>query len=373
MKILIDIGHPAHVHYFRNFIKIMEKNGHKFLIIAKNRSIVPYLLKYYNIPFILRKNYPKNIFGKFFQIIFTDLFVIKEVKKFKADLLLGFSGTHVSHAGVILNIPSIIFDDTDNANLAHASYKNFASSILTPTCFKKKFGKKQIYFNSFMELCYLHPKYYKPDSSILNLIGIKKDEKYVIIRFVSWNSNHDLGHKGISQKNKLKIVKEFSKYARVFISSEKNLPKELKKYEIKFPPEKIHDALAYSNLLFGESATMASECACLGVPSIYHDSIGRGYTEEEEKKYGLVFNFSETNKDQDLSIKKGIDILNDKNSTKNYKKKRNKILDDKIDVTAFMIWFVENYPKSKKLMNENPNYQLKFKEMSKSVKKRLYF
>jgi len=27
MKILIDIGHPAHVHYFRNFIKMMESNG----------------------------------------------------------------------------------------------------------------------------------------------------------------------------------------------------------------------------------------------------------------------------------------------------------------------------------------------------------
>jgi predicted glycosyltransferase len=25
MRILIDINHPAHVHYFRNFIKIMVK------------------------------------------------------------------------------------------------------------------------------------------------------------------------------------------------------------------------------------------------------------------------------------------------------------------------------------------------------------
>ena len=37
------------------------------------------------------------------------------------------------------------------------------------------------------------------------------------------------------------------------------------------------------------------------------------------------------------------------------------LLDDKIDVTSFLVWFVENYPKSFQLMNENPDYQLKFK------------
>ena len=39
MKILIDINHPAHVHYFKNFIKIMEKKGHEFLIISRNKEI----------------------------------------------------------------------------------------------------------------------------------------------------------------------------------------------------------------------------------------------------------------------------------------------------------------------------------------------
>jgi predicted glycosyltransferase len=46
MKILIDIGHPAHVHYFRNFIKLMEQKGHSFLIIAKNHNITYKLLRH---------------------------------------------------------------------------------------------------------------------------------------------------------------------------------------------------------------------------------------------------------------------------------------------------------------------------------------
>jgi hypothetical protein len=34
---------------------------------------------------------------------------------------------------------------------------------------------------------------------------------------------------------------------------------------------------------------------------------------------------------------------------------------EKIDVTAFMVWLIKNYPESIKIMKKNPNYQLNFK------------
>ena len=42
-------------------------------------------------------------------------------------------------------------------------------------------------------------------------------------------------------------------------------------------------------------------------------------------------------------------------------KKRQNMLNDKIDVTAFMVWFVENYPESEKTIKKNPDYQYRFK------------
>ena len=36
------------------------------------------------------------------------------------------------------------------------------------------------------------------------------------------------------------------------------------------------------------------------------------------------------------------------------------MLSEKIDVTAFMVWFVENYPESVEIMKKNPDYQLRF-------------
>jgi hypothetical protein len=37
------------------------------------------------------------------------------------------------------------------------------------------------------------------------------------------------------------------------------------------------------------------------------------------------------------------------------------MLKQTIDVTAFMVWFVENYPASVKIMEENPEYQERFR------------
>jgi uncharacterized protein len=123
-------------------------------------------------------------------------------------------------------------------------------------------SRKVIKYAGYHELAYLHPKRFTPDKTVLQELGVNENEKFVIMRFVSWNATHDVGHKGISFENKLRAIKEFSKYAKVFISSESELPNELKKYKINIEPNRIHDAIAFSSLLFGESATMVSEAVC---------------------------------------------------------------------------------------------------------------
>ena len=44
-----------------------------------------------------------------------------------------------------------------------------------------------------------------------------------------------------------------------------------------------------------------------------------------------------------------------------WREKRRSLLEDKIDVTAFLVWFIENYPESVSIMKENPDYQMRFK------------
>jgi len=45
MRILVLIGHPAHVHNFRHFISEMEKRGHVLKVLAVEKDISLKLLK----------------------------------------------------------------------------------------------------------------------------------------------------------------------------------------------------------------------------------------------------------------------------------------------------------------------------------------
>jgi predicted glycosyltransferase len=362
MRILFSVNHPAHVHLFKNTIRAFENKGYKIKIVAKNKEITHQLLNELNLKYERIGQEQGNLIRKGLDLLKTDFQLLKIVKKFKPDILVSTGSPSVAHVGKITRTPSIAFGDTDNAIISAWFVVPFTDTICTPSCFSIDFSrKKHIRYNGYHELAYLHPNRFKPDPSILNELSIKKDEKYIIIRFVSWTASHDIGHSGLSLEIKRKAVKEFSKYAKVFISSEIELPEDLKKYQIKIPPKKMHDALAFASLLYGESATMASECACLGIPAIFHDNDGRSYTDEEEKEYGLVFNYSESLKDQKRSIQKGIELLQTPNLKQEWQKRLKKILDDKIDVTAFMVWFIYNYPASVKIMKENPDYQNKFK------------
>ena len=128
------------------------------------------------------------------------------------------------------------------------------------------------------------------------------------------------------------------KHGRVIITSESSLPKDFEKYRMAIPPEKIHDLLYYADMYIGEGATMASEAAILGTPSIYVNTLKLGYLEELEKKYGLVFNIPDPKK----AIKKIEELLKQKNLKKEWKNKTKKMLKDKIDVTKWIINFIEN-------------------------------
>jgi len=343
MNILIDINHPAHVHYFRNFYKIMKQKGHKVFFVARQKEITHKLLELYNIPYFDRGTGKDGAIGKFLYLVYANIKLIKLSIKLKPDIFINFLHPYPSQTAFVLGKPSLVFSDTEHATLHHKLTVPFATKIFTPACYRIDLGEKQFRFNGFMELSYLHPKYFNPDSSILKILGVGEGEKFVIVRFVSWAAAHDFGHSGMSMDNKRKAIKEMAKYAKVFITSEKDLPKDLEEYKINIPFDKIHDALYYSCLLFGESATMASEAAVLGTPSIFMDNDGRGYTDEQEKKYGLVHNFTESEADQNAAINKAVDILKSNNRKINYKKIREKLLEDSVDTTELMIEEVLKY------------------------------
>jgi hypothetical protein len=60
-------------------------------------------------------------------------------------------------------------------------------------------------------------------------------------------------------------------------------------------------------------------------------------------------------------MKKLNDLLQTVNLKELIQLRCKRFLSKKIDITAFMVWFIENYPVSVKILKENPDYQLGFK------------
>ena len=90
MKIFLDIGHPAHVHYFRKSIKILQEKGHEFLITARNKDVTIQLLDHYKIDYYNRGKGHGNIIGKILYLLKTNFMFSSQRLNLKGPVPIGF-------------------------------------------------------------------------------------------------------------------------------------------------------------------------------------------------------------------------------------------------------------------------------------------
>jgi hypothetical protein len=341
MKLIIDISHPAHYHFFKNAISGFKKAGHSVMIVSRDKDFTLELLDSAGLEHVCLSKHTPGILGLAAEMWIHEKGLFREIKKFHPDALLQIGGTFIVHVGKLTGTPSIVFYDTENATLSNAITYPFADVICTPAAYKGDLGPKQVRYKGYQELAYLHPNRFTPDAHILGEAGLEKDEPFSLIRFVGWSSSHDISASGFSAKGKLRLVEELLRFGKVFISSEAPLPVELEKYSVTIRKSKIHHLMAFASLYIGESATMASESAMLGTPAIFVSPVGRGYTDEEQKKYGLVIHYADI--DENQAIDKAKQLLSTEGSRKEWQTKRQKMLSEKIDVLPWIIEFVEKF------------------------------
>ena len=360
MNILIDIGHPAHVHLTKYFAHEMETKGHRVLFTCRHKEFVIQLMEAERFRYLsFGKKYTTTAM-KLWGLVKFDWKMLMSSLRFNPDIFVSHGSMYAAQVAALLRKPHISFEDTYNMEQIRL-YRPFTDMILTGNYVHPLISStKEFRMAGFHALAYLHPNRFTSDEAVLKELGVKKGEKYVVIRFVAWNASHDVGHQGMSTENKMKAVREFAKLSKVFISSEDELPSELDEYRLPTKPERIHDVIAFASLVFGESSTMSEEAAMLGVPSIYIDNDSRYYTKHLEQDYQLMYNLTESEEDQLKAIQIGLDILK-QDDTQKWHERKEIMLRDKIDVTAFLVWLVENYPESKRILKEHPEYQYNFK------------
>ena len=361
MNILMDIAHPAHVHLLRNtYFELVEK-GHNVFVTVKDIPAAIILLDRYQIPYIYLGGKRDSLLGKAILQFKYNFTIWKLVVAEKIDI--GFcSSMTIAHISRISRMKSVLLDDDDDeVEPLYVKYAHpYANTILSPDCLKRK-SSKTIYYSGYHELAYLYPSRFSPDLKVLSDIGLKESDTYYLLRFNAFKAHHDSGVKGLSPDDKRKLIQTLEKTGRVFITTESEIDEEFRKYQLKVSPEKVHSLIYYASMLIGDSQTMTSEAAVLGTPAIRCNTfVGRiSYLEEEEHKYGLTYGFRPENSNAMFAkIEELIAIPDLKNE---WQRRRQKMLADKIDVTAFQVWFIENYSESARIMKENPDIQYRFK------------
>jgi predicted glycosyltransferase len=108
---------------------------------------------------------------------------------------------------------------------------------------------------------------------------------------------------------------------------------EWERYKLAVPPEEYHDVLAFARLVITEGASTASEAACLGVPSVYINTTRRGYLEDQERRYRLVFNFT----DPLAAARKVSQLLAQPPAAEELAAAQKRLVEDHIDVSAFVV------------------------------------
>lgn len=290
--------------------------------------------------------------------------IIPIVLRNKPDLLIGTDAT-IALVGKLFGIHriTIIEDDYEVIRRLAALTYPFTETILCPdVCQVGPWAHKKIGYQGYMKLAYLSPSVFVSNEQIRAIYPL--GNRFALIRLSQLKAHHDTGlsYRGIPVDLVEQIVDLLeSKGINVRISSEGELDKRFLRHELKIDPSDIHHVLAQATLLVSDSQSMSVEAAMLGIPSIrYSDFAGKiSVLEELEHTYHLTVGIRPGH--EALVLAKITEWIEQPDVNKVFLSRRQMMLDDKIDVTPFLVWFLSEYPASRTTMKAKPDYQRRFK------------
>jgi len=342
MNVLISISHPAWAHQFHHIINILKQRGHKVKVLVVKKDKNWEILDQYGIEYtIVGETTGKGKIDKAFILLISTWRHLIEAIKFKADVLIGRPSPMMAITAFLTGKKNIVYCDTERSVESLFFAKLFSYKILTPMMYRKDLGKKQMRVETFKELFYLHPNYFKPNPEDVRLVGLEPGEKFSFVRFVAWNASHDLGHKGFTNEQKMELIKHLEKYGKVILSSEEDLPSEFDKYIKKVPHTKLHSIMSQAQLFVGDGLTMAFECNVMGVHAIFTSELTSGASDELEERYNLLYCIEDRENMVEKTKKKIDELLSNEDIQEIGREKQKKLLEDKKDFNQWWVDYLE--------------------------------
>lgn len=292
MRVLIEIGHPAHVHFFRHAITRLREEGHYSRVVTRDKDIANELLKRYEIPFECLSRPATGKFGLMRELLLRWLSIGRIIRQEKIDLAVSIAGISTSFPAWRCGIRNIMFQDTEDATLSNRIAIPYTDQVYTPSFFLKDLGKKQVRYQGLHELAYLQGFNFARAAQTRKQLGLP--ERYSVIRVVANQALHDGDIRGLSERELESLIQHLSRWGAVVITSEGPLPAKFETLRLRAPLENVHEILAGARAFVGESPTMAVEASLLGTPAflISQRWARLGNMVCLERDLGLLKNFS---------------------------------------------------------------------------------
>jgi uncharacterized protein len=332
MRIIITIQHPAHVHFFREIIAMLQQRGHEVFVFARDKDIALSLLEEYGIDHTVLAGSANSITELARVQATYEAKLFREALRIRPDVMTAIGGVAVSHVAPLVGARSVVWIDNEGVQ-SHRITTPLAHIICTPKRFRDDYGDGHVRYDGFHELAYLHPDRFSPDPDRLREYGVEPTDPYYFVRFREWSALHDVGEAGFCHEAKRELVSFLDEHGEVYVSSESDLPEEFAPHRLPVPPHLVHDLLAYANLYVGDSATMATEAAVLGTPSVRAQSFaGRDDMTNflELADYGLLYSTA----DEWKAVEKAKSLVQTADR-ETFRRRRDRLLAEKIDVTGF--------------------------------------
>jgi uncharacterized protein len=357
MRLLVEAHHPAHIHFFKNAIRIWQERGDRVLLLGRDRDVMKRLLTAYDwIPSEIVSSTGRSNRFPLREMLLRQLAVARAVRSFQPSLVLSLMGSY-TQASRLLGVPNIIFTDSEFQSFNHRIAHPFATRIYTPRCFWKQLGPKQRRYPGYHELAFLHPRRFTPQRSVLERLSVNRQGstaaagearaaaagarptqhpqpgEYVVIRTSAWNTLHDIGQSGLGAHFDSLMALLLPRYSVYIVPEGGQLGAQWAPYRLTVPPEEYHDVLGFAALVITEGASTASEAACLGVPAVYVNSTRRGYLEDQERRYQLVSNFT----DPEAAMRKIRELIAAPPDAQQLASARQRLISEHVDVTDYVV------------------------------------
>ena len=287
MRIWIDICNAPHVIFFKEIIKIWQKQGHEVIVTARELSGSMALLEANHIDYIeIGEHYGRNPFAKIWGLAVRCIQLHRFLKNKNIDAAVSQSSFYSPLVAYTLGVPSLYTNDNEYAKgnlIAHL----FANKVLYPQCLKEKFrqsifGSKLSFYPGVKEGIYLCDLFLPKETTTGNAVT------NICIRPEPWTAQY---HKKNDGKFEQFLRSITAKY-QVTILPRGETQREyyqaigIDNLSVSSKPLTLEQLVRKFDVFIGAGGSMSREAAFLGMPalSIYqgkllavdHELINRG-------------------------------------------------------------------------------------------------